>query len=47
MAELRNEKTLAEIPAAGEGKPYFDEAYDRLLEEQPVDRLMLPVIQPV
>jgi len=45
MAELRNEKTLAEIPAAGEGKPYFDEAYDRLLEQQPYDRLMLPVIQ--
>lgn len=41
MAELWNEKTLAEIPDAGEGKPYFDEAYDRLLDE----RLMLPVIQ--
>jgi hypothetical protein len=45
MAELRNEKTLAEIPAAGEGKPYFDEAYDRLLEGAASDRLMLPVIQ--
>src|SRR5260370_13101964 len=31
MAELRNEKTLAEIPAARDGKPYFDEAYDLLL----------------
>jgi hypothetical protein len=45
MAELRNEKTLAEIPAVGEGKSYFDLAYDRLLEEQPYDRLMLPVLQ--
>jgi len=45
MEELLKEKTLAEIPDAGEGKLYFDEAYDRLLEEQPVDRLMLPVIR--
>lgn len=44
MAELRNEKTLAEVPASGEGEPYFDEAYDRLFEEQPDGRLMLPVI---
>jgi hypothetical protein len=45
MAELRNEKTPGEIPAAGEGEPYFDGAYDRLLAEQPDERLMLPVIQ--
>lgn len=45
MAELRNGKTRAEIPAAGEGEPYFDEAYERLLEEQAAERLMLPVIQ--
>lgn len=45
MAELGNEKTLTEIPAAGEDKPYFDEPYERLLEEQPANRLMLPVIQ--
>jgi radical SAM superfamily enzyme YgiQ (UPF0313 family) len=42
MAELRKQKTLAEI-SASEGEPYFDEAYDRFLEQQ--DRLMLPVIQ--
>lgn len=35
MAELLNGKILADIPVAGEGGPYFDEAYDRLLEEQP------------
>jgi radical SAM superfamily enzyme YgiQ (UPF0313 family) len=45
MAELLNEKTLAEVPAVGEGQPYFEESYDRLLKEQSVDRLMLPVIQ--
>lgn len=45
VAELRNEKTLAEIPSAGAGEPYFDEAFERLLEEQPDDRLMLPVIR--
>jgi hypothetical protein len=45
MDELRNEKTPVEIPAAGEGEPYFDEPFDRLLEEQQVGRLMLPVIQ--
>jgi len=45
MAELRNEKTLAEITAAGEGKPYFEETYDQLLVEQPDDRLLLPVIR--
>jgi len=42
LAELRNEKTLAEIPAA-DYEPYF-EVYDRLLAKQPHDRLMLPVI---
>jgi hypothetical protein len=42
MEELRKQKTLAEI-SASEGEPYFDEAYDRFLEQQ--DRLMLPVIQ--
>ena len=45
MADLRNEKAPAEIPAAGEGKPYFDDSFDRLLEGQPVDGLTLPVIQ--
>lgn len=45
MAELRNEKALTETPAANEGKPFFDEDYDRLLAEQPDDQLMLPVIQ--
>ncbi len=45
MAQLRNEKTLAEIPSAGEGKPYFDETYGQLLAEQPDDRPMLPVIR--
>jgi hypothetical protein len=45
MAELRNEKAAAEVPAADNGKPYFDEAYDGLFEEQLIDRLMLPVIQ--
>jgi hypothetical protein len=45
MAELRNEKTRAEITSAGEGKPYFEETYDQLLAEQPDDRLLLPVIQ--
>jgi len=45
MAELRNDKTLVEIPSAGEVKPYFDETYDQLLAEQPDDRLMLPVIR--
>ena len=44
MAELMNETTLADIPAAGEGK-LFAEADDRPLEEQPADRLMLPVIR--
>ncbi len=43
--ELRNERTLAEIPAAAEGEPYFADVFDRLLEEQPVERLMLPVVQ--
>lgn len=43
MAELQNEKTLAEIAAVGDGKQYFDVPYDQLLEED--DRLMLPVIQ--
>lgn len=41
MAELRNEKALAELPATGED---IDEAYERLLKEQADDRLMLPVI---
>ena len=45
MAELLKEKTLAETPDEAEGKPYFDEAYDQLLEERPDDRLMLPVIR--
>lgn len=45
MAELRNEKSLAEIPAAGEDMPDIDEAYERLLKEQPDERLMLPVIR--
>jgi hypothetical protein len=45
MSELRNEKTLAEIPAGGEGRPYFDKAFDLLLEEPAGDRLMLPVIR--
>lgn len=45
MAELQNEKTLAEVPAALETRPYFDEAYDQLLEKRPVGRLMLPVIR--
>lgn len=45
MAELRDEKTPVEIPAAGEDEPYFDAAYERLLAEQPDERLMLPVIQ--
>ena len=35
MAELRHEKAPTEIPAVSEGKPYFDAAYDRLLEGQP------------
>ena len=45
MAELRNEKTAAEIPSPGEVNQYLDEDFERLLEEQPIDRLMLPVIQ--
>ena len=42
MAELRKQKTLTEM-SASEADPYFDEAYDRLIEQH--DRLMLPVIQ--
>ena len=45
MTELQFEKTPDEISTALEDTPYFDELYDRLLEEQPIDRLMLPVIQ--
>jgi radical SAM C-methyltransferase len=45
MAELENEKTLADIPVLAGDKPYFDVAYDQLLEEQRDDRLMLPVLQ--
>jgi hypothetical protein len=33
MAELLNEKTLAEIPAVGEDRAHFDEAHDQPLEE--------------
>jgi hypothetical protein len=33
MAELLNEKTLAEIPAVSEDGPHFDEAHDQPLEE--------------
>jgi hypothetical protein len=45
MAELRNEKTVTEIPVAGEGMPAFDLAYDQLLKEPRANRLMLPVLQ--
>lgn len=37
-SELMNEKALTD-------HPYFDKAYEQLLEEQLSDRLMLPVIQ--
>jgi hypothetical protein len=45
MAELKHEKAPTEIPAVNEDDPYFDEAFDQLLEEQLSDGLMLPVSQ--
>ncbi len=45
MAELRDAKTPAEISTTGEDEPYFDETYERLLDKQPVEPLLLPVIR--